>query len=115
MIFFTSIDFFSALAYTLLQGGFPMVTRKEIGERVLLRRRELDMTQGELGKKAGCPYQVISRLENGEQSVWAERLAAIAKALGISTDYLLGLKKNKGLEETTESEDRPAGRTLVIA
>jgi len=68
-----------------------MATRKEIGERVLLRRRELGWTQHELGERVGCPYQVISRLESGRQSVLAERLAAIAEALSVSADYLLGL------------------------
>lgn len=72
-----------------------MVTRKEIGERVLLRRRELGLTQKELGSRAACPYQVISRLESGIQSVLAERLAAIATALGVSSDYLLGLPEKE--------------------
>ena len=70
-----------------------MVTRKEIGERVLLRRRELGLTQHALGKRVGCPYQVISRLEMGKQSVLAERLAAIADALDVTADYLLGRKE----------------------
>jgi transcriptional regulator with XRE-family HTH domain len=72
-----------------------MATRKEIGERVLLRRRELGLTQHKLGEKVGCPYQVISRLESGRQSVLAERLAAIAEALSVSADYLLGLSDKR--------------------
>jgi DNA-binding XRE family transcriptional regulator len=91
LIFFCLVAFFSAIPYTLVRGGYAMATRKEIGERVLLRRRELGWTQHELGERVGCPYQVISRLESGRQSVLAERLAAIAGALGVSADYLLGL------------------------
>lgn len=72
-----------------------MVTRKEIGERVLLRRRELGLTQKELGKRAGCPYQVISRLESGAQSILAERLAELARSLDVSSDYLLGLPRRE--------------------
>lgn len=72
-----------------------MVTHKEIGERVLLRRRELGLTQQELSEKVGCPYQVISRLESGRQSILAERLAAIAGALDVSADYLLGLSTKR--------------------
>lgn len=68
-----------------------MVTRREIGERVLLRRRTLGLTQQALGALSGCPYQVISRLEGGKQSILAERLADLASALGVSADYLLGL------------------------
>lgn len=79
-----------------------MVTRLEIGQRVLLRRRELGLTQQELARRCGFPYQVISGLERGKQSIYAERLADIAKALQISADYLLGLKDQQ------ESELQPA-------
>jgi transcriptional regulator with XRE-family HTH domain len=105
MIFFCFIDISSAILYILLQGGFAMVTHKEIGERVLLRRRELGMTQQELSEKVGCPYQVISRLESGKQSVLAERLAAIAVALGVSTDYLLGLSTKRPLAPLRRKAD----------
>ena len=83
-----------------------MVTRKDIGARVLLRRRELGMTQAELGEQAGCPYQVISRLESGRQSVLAERLAALAQALGVSADFLLGLP-----EPSKQEDSKSAGRS----
>jgi transcriptional regulator with XRE-family HTH domain len=82
-----------------------MATRKEIGERVLLRRRELGWTQHELGAKVGCPYQVISRLESGRQSVLAERLAAIAEALSVSADYLLGLSDKRPLVKPRRKAD----------
>lgn len=68
-----------------------MVTKEEIGQRVLLRRRTLGMSQKQLAEHCGFPYQVISGLERGRQSVYAERLAAIAEALDVSSDYLLGL------------------------
>jgi transcriptional regulator with XRE-family HTH domain len=68
-----------------------MVTRQEIGQRVLLRRRALGLTQQELAQRCGFPYQVISGLERGKQSVYAERLEVLARALSVSADYLLGL------------------------
>ena len=68
-----------------------MVTKAEIGERVRRQRRALDLTQTELAKKCGVTYQVINGLERGRQSVYAERLEALARALHCSADYLLGL------------------------
>jgi transcriptional regulator with XRE-family HTH domain len=68
-----------------------MTTRTVIGQRVLLRRRALGLTQKDLAEACGFPYQVISGLERGRQSIYAERLAVLAKQLRVSSDYLLGL------------------------
>jgi len=68
-----------------------MATNKEIGARVRARRRMLDLTQKQLAAKCSCSYQVINGLERGRQSVYAERLADLAIALGVSADALLGL------------------------
>lgn len=73
-----------------------MVTKQQIGERVLLRRRQLGWTQKGLAERCGFPYQVISGLERGKQSIYAERLAQLATVLGVSADYLLGLTENPG-------------------
>ena len=61
-----------------------------LGQRVLLRRRELELSQKDLAASCGFPYQVISGLERGRQSIYAERLGLLADALGVSTDWLLG-------------------------
>lgn len=68
-----------------------MDSRQVLGQRVLLRRRALGMTQQELADQSKCRYQVISRLERGLQSIYADRLAAVARTLQVSADYLLGL------------------------
>jgi len=78
-----------------------MTTRQEIGQRVLLRRRELGLTQKELAERCGFPYQVISGLERGRQSIYAERLGVLAEALAVSADVLLGLRGTKDDADTT--------------
>ena len=65
--------------------------QKVTGERVHASRRARGLTQKELAKECGFPYQVINRVEQGHQDVYAQRLALIADTLGVSTDYLLGL------------------------
>jgi transcriptional regulator with XRE-family HTH domain len=84
-----------------------MMTRQAIGQRVLLRRRDLGLTQKELAKRCGFPYQVISGLERGRQSIYAERLGVLAKALHVSSDYLLGLSKD---EAAAPPRKRPRSR-----
>jgi transcriptional regulator with XRE-family HTH domain len=85
-----------------------MANRRSIGDRVLLRRRELGWTQKELAERCGFPYQVISGLERGRQSIYAERLGILAHVLQVTSDYLLGLK-----EEETDGEFSPTGLALA--
>jgi transcriptional regulator with XRE-family HTH domain len=64
--------------------GTPINPR--IGERIQQARRRLGWTQKQLSDKAGTSFAVISRLETGQQSVSAERLAVIARLLDVSLD-----------------------------
>jgi transcriptional regulator with XRE-family HTH domain len=64
--------------------GTPINPR--IGERVQRARRRIGWTQKELAEKAGVSFAVISRLETGQQSVSAERLAVITRLLALSLD-----------------------------
>ena len=62
-----------------------------VGERVRRVRRAQDLTQEHLAKRAGLSVITISRLENGTaRAVYADTVVALADALGISADYLLG-------------------------
>ena len=67
-----------------------MYYTQTIGQRVLLRRRDLGLSQKALAARCGFPYQVISGLERGRQSIYAERLGILADALEVSADWLLG-------------------------
>ena len=62
-----------------------------IGERVMLMRRRRGLTQQDLAAMAQMSKTALNRLENGLQSVYVERLATLARILGVSADYLLGL------------------------
>lgn len=70
-----------------------------IGERVLLARRRRGLSQEALAAQTTIARSVIARLERGKQTVSAERLKALARALGVSADYLLGLADDKRDEE----------------
>lgn len=44
-----------------------------------------------IGEKAGVGKSAIAAYETGEKKPTTERLATLAKILGVSTDYLLGI------------------------
>ena len=71
-------------------------SHKLFGARVREARKARGMTQKQLALRAsGFPYQVICHVEHGRQGVSAERLAAIAQALDVSADWLLGISESK--------------------
>ncbi len=63
-----------------------------IGERIMLIRRRRGISQRALAARAQMSITALNRLERGLQSVWAERLATLARILEVSADYLLGLQ-----------------------
>lgn len=71
-----------------------------VGSRVRHIRRAQDLTQKALAAKAQLNVITISRLENGTaKAVYADTVAALALALRISANYLLGLtEKEEPLE-----------------
>jgi transcriptional regulator with XRE-family HTH domain len=67
-----------------------------IGERIMLMRRRRGLSQRELAAMAAMSPTTLNRLEQGLQSVYAERLATLARLLDVSADYLLGLPEPEG-------------------
>ena len=63
-----------------------------LGERVLVLRHRLKLSQGKLGTLAGIDKNTIARLERGElQDLAGARIVALARVLGVSSDVLLGV------------------------
>jgi transcriptional regulator with XRE-family HTH domain len=68
--------------------------KSPVGERVRRVRRAQDLTQEKLAARAALSVLTISRLEKGTaKAVYADTVADLARALGVSTDYLLGLEE----------------------
>jgi transcriptional regulator with XRE-family HTH domain len=62
-----------------------------IGERLKKRRQELRLSQQELSDITGVRRATISDLESGKQpGMTGETAKALARALGVSIDYLVG-------------------------
>ncbi len=65
-----------------------------IGDKILYLRQKLDMKQKELADKVGITEATLSRYENGKRNPRGDIAAKLAKALGVTTDYLLNENSN---------------------
>lgn len=65
---------------------------RHIGQRLRARRRELDVSQTELGAYVGVTFQQIQKYENGSNRVSASALWLFAQRLGCTIgDFLEGV------------------------
>jgi transcriptional regulator with XRE-family HTH domain len=64
-----------------------------VKDRLKSARKIKELKQKELEAMSGIPQNTISRIELGKNPEISTRtLAALARALNVSADYLLGLK-----------------------
>src|SRR5215475_6083226 len=86
-----------------------MDVRQILGERVRRRRMALGLNQTAFAETVGIPVPTLSSIEHGHQSIYVERAVHLAQALGVSTDYLLGLTDDpmKPSEKLTQEPPAP--------
>jgi transcriptional regulator with XRE-family HTH domain len=66
-----------------------------LAERLLLERRALSLTQDELATRSGVSRPHIANIERGRSlNLSTDVVFALAKALGVTVPYLLGLSDN---------------------
>ena len=71
----------------------------KLGRRIASARVMADLTQKELADRAGIAQSALARIERGNRpQLSVGTLYAIAQALHVSTDYLLGLKEQGNRE-----------------
>lgn len=94
-----------------------------IGDRIKELRIKLRLSQSELGDKVDTDSTIISRWETNRVRPSQKYIVRLAKALGTTTDYLLGetddsalpqdaLLSNPGSEGDAVRE--PSGKRLII-
>ncbi|BET61065.1 MULTISPECIES: helix-turn-helix domain-containing protein [Yersinia pseudotuberculosis complex] len=64
---------------------------KELGARIALARKELQLTQQQLAEQLGIAQQTMAHYEGGRLKVSASLLPQLAQILNLSLDELLGL------------------------
>ena len=62
---------------------------KDMGQRIMVRRKALRVTQEELAEKLGVSTQMISNLELGKKAIRPENLAKVCDVLELSADFVL--------------------------
>lgn len=60
---------------------------KSISARLRFRRRELDLSQGELGEMIGVSYQQVQKYEAAKNRMSAGQLYEVSKMLGVEISY----------------------------
>lgn len=68
---------------------------KDMGQRIMVRRKFMRMTQEELAEKLGVSTQMISNLELGKKAIRPENLAKVCEALELSADFILTVTNTK--------------------
>lgn len=81
-------------------------TMSTIGERIKLRRIQLNMSQPQLGEILGTDHKQVWRWETSRSIPLANTLLEIAHALDTTPDWLLGLTDDPSrvLENLSEDE-----------
>ncbi len=67
---------------------------KEMGQRIVARRKELGYTQEQIAEMMDVSIQMISNLERGNKAIRIDNLVKLSEILHISTDYVLTGKRN---------------------
>ena len=82
------------------------------GDRLAQAREKRELSQAELAKRAGLQAAAIGHFERGRRKPSFANVRALAKALNVSSDYLLGRTEDmkgattafRGEEELTDAD-----------
>ena len=76
---------------------------REMGQRRMVRRKALQLTQEELAERLGVSTQMISNLELGKKAIRPENLARVCEILRVSADFILtGMDARTKVNEVAE-------------
>ena len=70
-----------------------------VGGKIRDRRKELRLSQADLGREVGVSFQQLQKYEHGTNRVGASRLAAIAKALGVPVGHFFPVDESPNATE----------------
>jgi transcriptional regulator with XRE-family HTH domain len=79
-----------------------------LGDRIRIARARLRLSQAALARRIGISSTAMNAIESGGADPRASRITALAKALQVRPDYLLGYQ-----EEVQEGESMSAETALV--
>ena len=96
-------------AYTegMARGRPTQKQRSLLGERIVAARGQLGLSQSQFADKLGISQRALAHWEVNPVALRPEQLAALADALGVSADYLLG-------REEKSKRSGPVGKTRRV-
>lgn len=74
-----------------MSASAPQTNNPGVGGRIRRYRRERGWTQAQLGRATGLSAKTISSIERGRERPLERSARALAEALGVELDRLLGL------------------------
>lgn len=79
----------------------------ELSERLRAIRKRQGLTQKQLQERSGVPQNTISRIEIGQvQEIGTKTLTALARALQVTTDHLLGIDVEPPSQGTSQPKTK---------
>ena len=66
-----------------------------LGDKLRDLRNERNLSQAQLAKRIGVTSSTIALYETGERLPSLPRLIALSRSFGVTTDYLLGVSRQK--------------------
>ena len=95
------------MAYSILLQSHSILStmKQQLSDRILEARKKKGISQQDLGKAAKVHFSNIGKYERGEATPAADILNRIAKALEVSTDFLLnGTSHDKSADAISDEE-----------
>lgn len=88
----------------------------KLNEKILYYRKAAKLSQEELAARVGVSRQAVSKWELGDATPEVDKLLALARAFGVTTDELLGGgEPNRDREEAEAPREEPPGHTAPNA
>lgn len=80
---------------------------KQIGIRIVERRKELKLTQEQVAERMNVSIQMISNIERGNKAIKIDNLLKLCNILKTSTDYILtGKRTDNDFDNLTDKISR---------
>ena len=85
-----------------------------LGARIAALRIQAGMSQAELGKRLSVSPSAVGMYEQGRREPSMDRIVALSKIFGVTTDYLLtGQLLTPGTGEQWSASSRPSGTRRI--
>lgn len=82
--------------------------RSPLGDRIVTARLQAGLTQKDVAEQLGASQRAVAHWETNSVALRADQLAALADALGVTVDYLMGREEAKAQKSVGSGKVRRA-------